>query len=141
MNRLLRKQEKHEDIESYVSALKQLASRCKFGGLHDELVRDQIVMYTKNKTKQERLWMEGEANLKDIIAMVKKAELSERCAKVTLAQDKKTVEVVGKVSDGKKKKGSTGRQTIQGRKKKRMDKSDRTRNVFSLWMCLPLCEV
>ncbi|KAJ1127311.1 hypothetical protein NDU88_005714 [Pleurodeles waltl] len=101
-----RMQDKDEDIETYVSALKHLASSCRFAGLHYELVRDQIVMYTKNKSIQERLWIEGKSSLKDIIALVKKAELSERCAKITLAEDKKSEEIIAKVNDWKHKKVS-----------------------------------
>ncbi|KAJ1186200.1 hypothetical protein NDU88_002983 [Pleurodeles waltl] len=115
-----KKQEKHEDIESYVSALKHLASSCRFAGLHDELVQEQIVMYTKNKSIQERLWIEGKSSLKDIIALVKKAELSERCAKITLAQDKNFEEVVAKVSDRKHNKWSMDKRDNDFKKEKNL---------------------
>ncbi|KAJ1170980.1 hypothetical protein NDU88_002851 [Pleurodeles waltl] len=75
-------------------------------------------MYTKNKSIQERLWIEGESSLKDIIALVKKAELSERCAKITLAQDKNFEEVVAKVSDRKHNKWSMDKRDNDFKKEK-----------------------
>ncbi|KAJ1101885.1 hypothetical protein NDU88_006949 [Pleurodeles waltl] len=75
-------------------------------------------MYTKNKSIQERLWIEGESSLKDIIALVKKAELSERCAKITLAQDKKSEEVVAKVDDRKHNKWSMDKRDNDFKKEK-----------------------
>ncbi|KAJ1110615.1 hypothetical protein NDU88_007965 [Pleurodeles waltl] len=75
-------------------------------------------MYTKNKSIQERLWIEGESSLKDIIALVKKAELSERCAKITLAQDKKSEEVVAKVNDRKRNKESMDKRDNDFKKEK-----------------------
>lgn len=75
-----RKQFQHESVDEYVSSLKTLAAKCKFGPLHDEFIRDQIVVCTKNKGIQDRLWIEGESSLRDVIALVKKkkAELSDR---------------------------------------------------------------
>lgn len=63
-----------------MAQLKKLAITCKFGVLHDELVRDQIIMHTVNTSIQEKLWVNGDSPLNEIIAMVKKAELSKRCA-------------------------------------------------------------
>lgn len=50
-----RKQEAGESINEYVAALKKLAIICKFGALHDEFVKDQIVMHTTNTSIQEKL--------------------------------------------------------------------------------------
>lgn len=69
--------------------MKKLPIACGFGNLHDELVHDQIVMYAKNKGIEQRLWAERVSSLKDIMAVLKKAELPERCAMATLSQEKK----------------------------------------------------
>lgn len=57
-------------------------------------------MCTKNKNIQDRLWIEGEAPLKDIITLVKKAELSERCAKAASPATEGVF--VSKISNDKK---------------------------------------
>ncbi|KAJ1129124.1 hypothetical protein NDU88_007495 [Pleurodeles waltl] len=54
-----RKQGKDKPVEDYVSALKNLAINCRFGVLHDELIRDQIVMQTSNPHIQDNLWAKG----------------------------------------------------------------------------------
>ncbi|KAJ1174408.1 hypothetical protein NDU88_006230 [Pleurodeles waltl] len=74
-----RKQEKGELVDDYVADLKKLALDCKFGAVHDELISDQVVMHCNNQSIQERLWINGNSPLDDILAIVRKAEISERC--------------------------------------------------------------
>ncbi|KAJ1141229.1 hypothetical protein NDU88_007563 [Pleurodeles waltl] len=73
-----RKQQLEESVENYVAALKNLALSCKFGNLHDDLIRDQIIMHTANPHIQEKLWSRGEASLREVIDLVKSAELTGR---------------------------------------------------------------
>ena len=44
----------------YVSALRELAVTCRFGKLHDELVRDQLIEKTIHLKVRERLLMESD---------------------------------------------------------------------------------
>ncbi|KAJ1218673.1 hypothetical protein NDU88_006250 [Pleurodeles waltl] len=74
-----RKQEKGELVDDYIADLKKLALDCKFGAIHDELIRDQVVMHCNNQSIQERLWINGDSPLDEILAIVRKAEISERC--------------------------------------------------------------
>ncbi|KAJ1177869.1 hypothetical protein NDU88_003121 [Pleurodeles waltl] len=85
-----RKQQLEELVEDYVTALKNLALLCKFGILHDNLIRDQIIMHTANPHIQEKLWARGEASLQEVIEMVKSAELTGRCTKAVLRSEDKT---------------------------------------------------
>ncbi|KAJ1089758.1 hypothetical protein NDU88_002903 [Pleurodeles waltl] len=85
-----RKQQLEESVDDYVAALKNLALSCKFGNLHDDLVRDQIIMHTANPHIQEKLWSRGEAPLREVIDMVKSAELTGRCAKAVLRSEEKS---------------------------------------------------
>ncbi|KAJ1197721.1 hypothetical protein NDU88_001575 [Pleurodeles waltl] len=85
-----RKQQLEESVEDYVAALKNLALSCKFGNLHDDLIRDQIIMHTANHHIQEKLWSRGEASLREVIDLVKSAELTGRCAKAVLRSEDKS---------------------------------------------------
>ncbi|KAJ1131262.1 hypothetical protein NDU88_009601 [Pleurodeles waltl] len=90
-----RKQNKEEMIEEYVSALKNLALTCKFGTLHDEFIRDQIVMHAANQNIQDCLWTKGESPLQEVIEVVKKAELTGRCATSVLQGNSKVDDSIG----------------------------------------------
>lgn len=72
--------------------LKKLAIDCKFENLHDYFIRDQLVMHNNNSPIQERLWVNGEAPLEDVLFIMRKAEMSGRCATV--------IKESGKDSDG-----------------------------------------
>ncbi|KAJ1198574.1 hypothetical protein NDU88_002413 [Pleurodeles waltl] len=85
-----RKQQLEESVEDYVAALKNLALSCKFGNLHDDLIRDQIIMHTANPHIQEKLWSREEASLREVIDLVKSAELTGRCAKAVLRREDKS---------------------------------------------------
>ncbi|KAJ1159655.1 hypothetical protein NDU88_000160 [Pleurodeles waltl] len=82
------KQESGETVDEYVAALKVLANDCKFDHLQGQLIRDQVVMHTRDPAIQERLWINGDAELDDILAIVRKAELSSRSAKAVKTETK-----------------------------------------------------
>ena len=42
-------QQNHESIDEYVNKLRGLSETCEFGTLRDSLIRDRIVLGTKNK--------------------------------------------------------------------------------------------
>lgn len=41
-------QKPHKTVQSYLATLKTLAAKCKFGTLHDELIRDRLVCGINN---------------------------------------------------------------------------------------------
>lgn len=45
-------QSQHESTEQYVANLRKLADKCEFGPLRDELIRDRLVLVTKNASTQ-----------------------------------------------------------------------------------------
>ncbi|KAJ1148698.1 hypothetical protein NDU88_001526 [Pleurodeles waltl] len=83
-----RKQECGETVDEYVAALRVLANDCKFDHLQGQLIRDQVVMHTRDPAIQERLWINGDAELDDILAIVRKAELSSLSAKAVKTETK-----------------------------------------------------
>ncbi|KAJ1190047.1 hypothetical protein NDU88_006786 [Pleurodeles waltl] len=99
-----RKQEKCELVNDYIADLKKLALDCKFGAIHDELIRDQVVMHCNNQSIQERLWINGDSPLDEILALIRKAEISERCFS-ELKSTEKNEDSIFKVTNRKSGKG------------------------------------
>lgn len=85
-----RKQSKDELVDEWVDDLKRLALDCNFGNLHDDLIRDQLVVHNNNSSIQDRLWVNGDAPLEDVMAIMRKAEMSGRCATVVKESDKES---------------------------------------------------
>ncbi len=48
-------QESSEGIDQYVTKLRQLSESCEFGTSHDELIRDRIVLGTKDSGARARM--------------------------------------------------------------------------------------
>ena len=56
-----------ETIDEYVHRLRSLAEPCKFGELEDELVRDMLVIGTKDKASRGKIFRQDECDLKSAI--------------------------------------------------------------------------
>lgn len=82
----IRPQKDDESMDEFVSALRKLSIKCKFGQMADELIRDQLIVHCRSKKAQERLWAAKNPTLKDAISIAKVVEESERCM---LAMSKK----------------------------------------------------
>ena len=66
-----RSQAAGETIKQYVSALRQLAARCQFGVLHDQMIHDQLIEKTASSAIRERLLLE-----KDDLLCMKALEIA-----------------------------------------------------------------
>ena len=53
-----RSQQEGESIKQFVLALRQLATNCRFGDLHDQMLRDQIIEKTTSADIRKKLLME-----------------------------------------------------------------------------------
>ena len=53
-------QQEGESIKQFVSALRQLATNCRFGDLHDQMLRDQIIEKMTSADIREKLLMESD---------------------------------------------------------------------------------
>ncbi|KAJ1093003.1 hypothetical protein NDU88_006113 [Pleurodeles waltl] len=91
-------------------ALTRDGEYAEFGGLQEEIIGDQIVMHTGNPNIQGKLWVNGEAPLKEVIALVKKVELMGRCVKA-MEEDVKDVKRF-LVTKGEKLSGRNDTKTI-----------------------------
>ncbi|XP_071943706.1 uncharacterized protein [Antedon mediterranea] len=73
-----RSHEPGENVQMFVLALKHLASTCQFAGLHDDMIRDQIVEKTNSTRVRERLLMEKDLTLTKAIQIAERVEAAEK---------------------------------------------------------------
>ena len=77
----------HESIDEFVSQLRTLSVKCKFGQMTNELIRDQLIVQCKDRKIQECLWAAKNPNLKEAIDMAKVIEQSQMCMRELNKQD------------------------------------------------------
>ncbi|XP_042072880.1 uncharacterized protein K02A2.6-like [Haplochromis burtoni] len=70
----MRKQEPNETVDAFVTALHALAEHCNYGPLHDELIRDRIVVGLADTRLSERMQMEKDLDLDKAINMARQSE-------------------------------------------------------------------
>ena len=58
-----RRQEENEPAEAFITDLYALAEHCGYGDLHDEMIRDQIVVGIRNSTLSEKLQLDASLTL------------------------------------------------------------------------------
>ena len=67
-------QEEGETADSFITALYGLAEHCGFGQLHDELIRDRIVVGIRDVALSEKLQMDPNLNLQKAVNCVRQSE-------------------------------------------------------------------
>ena len=71
-------QEEGESADSFITSLYGLAEHCGFGTLHDELIRDRIVVGIRNRVRDtslsEKLQMDPKLNLQKAVNAVRQSE-------------------------------------------------------------------
>ena len=55
----MRRQEEGESVDTYITALYSLAEHCDYGALHNEMVRDRIVVGIRNRALSERMQLDA----------------------------------------------------------------------------------
>ena len=71
----MRVQQGGESVDSFTTDLYILAEFCVFGELHDELIRDRIVVGIRDKNFSERLQLESDLTLSKAINTVRQKEV------------------------------------------------------------------
>ena len=71
----LRLQKEGESADNFITDLYTLAEHCQFGTLHDELIRDRIVVGLRDKALSEKLQLESSLTLEKAINQAKPKEL------------------------------------------------------------------
>ena len=69
-----RKQEEGEPVDSFIIALHCLAEYCGYGELHDEVIRDRLVMGLCDASLSERLQLDADLTLEKAITAARQSE-------------------------------------------------------------------
>ena len=67
-------QEPGESVDSFITALYGLAEYCGYAGLHDEMIRDRIVVGLRDARLSEKLQLDPELTLEKAVTQVRQAE-------------------------------------------------------------------
>lgn len=62
-----------------MTALRKLASKCKFRGTIGERIRDQFVLRCNSDKLREELWMKDEPSLEEVLIVAKQVEHMMKC--------------------------------------------------------------
>lgn len=86
-------QSQHETTEQYVANLRKLADKCEFGTLRDELIRDRLVLGTKDASARARMLRESALTLAKAIDMCRVSEQAQIQHKMIAGVEQETVHV------------------------------------------------
>ena len=70
----MRRQQEGEAADSFITSLYSLAEHCQYGALHDEMIRDRIVVGIRNTSLSERMQLQPDLDLKKAVTQVRQAE-------------------------------------------------------------------
>ena len=70
----MRRQEEGETVDAFITALYSLAEYCSYGALHDEMIRDRIVVGIRNATLAEKLQLDADLTLDKAVTQARQAE-------------------------------------------------------------------
>ena len=96
-----RRQEEGESVDSFITALYTLAEHCGYGELHDEMVRDRIVVGIRNGALSEKLQLNADLTLQTAITQVRQAEAVKKQQPLVRGTPDIPVGAVGGVGRGK----------------------------------------
>ncbi|UYV61429.1 K02A2.6-like [Cordylochernes scorpioides] len=117
-------QEDREPVDEFITSLYKLADSCEFEGLHEQLIRDRIVVGVRDKALSERMQLDSELTLEKAVKMVRQQE-AVRQQQIDL-QRPSTSQKVNQVKFNSKKQ-SPKQQQQPSRKK---EKSAKTRSRY-----------
>ena len=70
----MRRQEEGEPVDAFITALYSLAEHCGYGALHDEMIRDRIVVGIRSAQLAEKLQLDSDLTLEKAVIQVRQAE-------------------------------------------------------------------
>ena len=93
-----RKQESHESIDVYATALRGLAATCEFGALKDEMIRDRLVCGITENSVRRKLLQEPKLSLEKCLDICRSAEATSAHLKAISGQSTSTDKPVDTVN-------------------------------------------
>lgn len=73
-----RVQQINETVDSFITALYTLAENCSYGALHDELIRDRLVVGLRDTGLAERMQLDRDLTLEKALNMARQSEVIKR---------------------------------------------------------------
>ena len=70
----MRRQREGESVDAFVTSLYALAEHCQYGALHDEMIRDRIVVGIRNAALSERMQLQPDLDLEKAITQARQSE-------------------------------------------------------------------
>ncbi|UYV69048.1 K02A2.6-like [Cordylochernes scorpioides] len=105
-------QQEGEKVNEFITALHSLAEHCNFEMLHDELIRDRIVVGVRDRALSERMQLDTDLTLVKATLMAKQLESVKEQQSSLYQQD--SVDQIKKIPNHiKKQKGTNQNKTIQ----------------------------
>ena len=80
-------QQPNESVDQFVICLKRLAESCAFSVLHDEMIRDHLVLGTQDRSARARLFREKDCDLRKTIEALRVSEATQHQLKDIGDQD------------------------------------------------------
>ena len=124
----LRRQGDGESVDSFITALYGLAEYCGYGNLHDDMIRDNIVVGIRDSSLAEKLQLDSELTLTKAVTLVRQAEAVKQQQPLLRGQNrpagvKKFDTLVGAVLKGRSGYGRGKGQRQRQRLPRRVEKS------------------
>lgn len=99
-----REQEECESVETFITALYALAEHCNFGLLHDELIRDRIVVGVRDRKLSEKLQLDNALTLEKAVLLARQSEAIKRQLRdLDNSTEGRAVDLVASKTKGKNK--------------------------------------
>ncbi|KAJ1209686.1 hypothetical protein NDU88_005059, partial [Pleurodeles waltl] len=95
-------QKSGEDVNTYISVLRKLASECCFDTFTDQLIRDQFICHCSDKAIKQKLLSLRDPSLSDSIRIAKSIETAIKSAKELECAHAEQVNVVQRSDDRRK---------------------------------------
>ncbi|GBN05547.1 hypothetical protein AVEN_241017-1 [Araneus ventricosus] len=99
-----------ESANTFITALYTLSEHCEYGVLHDELIRDRIVVGIRDKHLSEKLQLDADLTLTKVIERVRLSEVVKEQQEKLIEKDSASVNAISpnKPSKFLKQKPSSG---------------------------------
>ena len=98
----MRRQQDGEPVDAFITALYGLAEHCGYGRLHDEMIRDRIVVGIRNVALSEKLQLKADLTLERAVTEVRQSEaVKMQQPLLRTGSETKGDTLVGRVNKGK----------------------------------------
>uniref|UniRef100_A0A1A8CXN4 Gypsy retrotransposon integrase-like protein 1 n=1 Tax=Nothobranchius kadleci TaxID=1051664 RepID=A0A1A8CXN4_NOTKA len=124
-----RTQQANEAVDSFVTALYALAENCGYGALHDELIRDRLVVGLRDISLAERLQMDKDLTLEKAVNQARQSEVIKKQQTDIRGENKLEIDAVTAKHREQK------RSTFKPRRERKHTTTDKTPNGRSCYRC------